>query len=202
MSHPELPLTLLLLAGLMAVTGLIGWARSKTQLAVAASNLYGSIVAHARHPALFEILRVPDTTEGRFEALVLHLALVLQRLRTAGPRGERLGQALNEQFISDMDDAMREIGIGDMGVPRRIQKAVAALGERFNDYRPELAAGRDTADLAATIGRHFGAGVDAGRLASYIRRAFDDLTAQPDSAILAGRLAFPEPVIAPERGMP
>ena len=103
-----------------------------------ATDLYEKIVAQARSASLYRDHAVPDTMEGRFEMIVLHLVLVLQRLKAEGAPGQRLGQMLMERLIADMDDALRQIGIGDMGVPRRIQKTAAALQERAHSYGEAL----------------------------------------------------------------
>jgi cytochrome b pre-mRNA-processing protein 3 len=105
-----------------------------------APELYGLIVTAARQPEFYLAGGVPDTKEGRFALLVVHLSLVLERLRPQGERGSALGQQLIETFVTDIDDNMREIGIGDLSVPRNVKKAAAALENRWNRYREHLAA--------------------------------------------------------------
>jgi cytochrome b pre-mRNA-processing protein 3 len=105
-----------------------------------APELYGLIVTAARQPEFYLAGGVPDTKEGRFALLVVHLSLVLERLRPQGERGSALGQQLIETFVTDIDDNMREIGIGDLSVPRNVKKAAAALENRWNRYRDHLAA--------------------------------------------------------------
>src|SRR4029079_5562990 len=85
------------------------------------SALYGTIVAQARLPAFYREYGVPDTINGRFELLVMHLALVLHRL-SEDPGGRDAGQALFDHFCSDMDHNLREIGVGDLSVPRQMQQ--------------------------------------------------------------------------------
>src|SRR5882724_9487190 len=78
--------------------------------------LYGAIVAQARLPVFYAGFGVPDTIEGRFDMVVLHLVLVLRRLRQ-GPRSAALAQGLFDAFCRDMDHNLRELGVGDLSVP-------------------------------------------------------------------------------------
>src|ERR1700709_1430457 len=88
--------------------------------------IYGMIVAQAREPLFYAGLGVPDTVNGRYDMLLLHLWMVLRRLRTAED-GADLSQALFDHFCGDMDDNLREMGVGDLTVPKRMQK----FGEAF-----------------------------------------------------------------------
>src|SRR5262245_56541394 len=90
------------------------------------STLYGTIVAQARLPCFYREYGVPDTVNGRFDLLVLHLAIVLDRL-AEGSELRAMAQALFVRFCEDMEDYMREIGIGDLSVPREMQR----IGEAF-----------------------------------------------------------------------
>jgi cytochrome b pre-mRNA-processing protein 3 len=107
-------------------------------------------VAQARNPASYRDLGVPDTPEARLEMLLLYLAPVLLRLRLEGAVTERLARALIKAFVSDMDARLREMGIGDLSVPRHVKKAVAALYDRIRDYRRALAGGARPALLPRT----------------------------------------------------
>ncbi|HEY0568332.1 MAG TPA: ubiquinol-cytochrome C chaperone family protein, partial [Xanthobacteraceae bacterium] len=102
--------------------------------------IYGMIVTQAREPLFYRDLGVPDTVNSRFDLLLLHLWMVLRRLRKAGG-GAELSQALFDRFCDDMDGNLREMGVGDLTVPKRMQ----AFGEAFY--------GRSAAyDLALTEG--------------------------------------------------
>jgi len=89
--------------------------------------VYGDIVAAARLPALYTAMGVPDTVMGRFDSLVLHVSLVLRRLRALPSPADQLAQELVDRFFKDLDSALREIGIGDVSVPKKVR----ALGEAF-----------------------------------------------------------------------
>ena len=90
------------------------------------STLYGTIVAQARLACFYREYGVPDTVNGRFDLLVLHLALVLDRLADE-PQLQELGQALFDHFCTDMDQNLREMGVGDLSVPKHMQR----IGEAF-----------------------------------------------------------------------
>lgn len=118
-----------------------------------ASELYGRLVAAARAPALYADIGAPDTPDGRLEVLVLHMVLVLRRLAAEGPGATELSRALSETFVTDMDDCLREMGVSDIAVARKVKKAAAALFDRLKDYGAALD-GRDREALAGLLGQH------------------------------------------------
>ena len=162
--------------------------------------LYGAIVAQARSVAFYADYRVPDTVEGRFDLIVLHLVLLLNRLgrraATARDFGQALlGQELFDAFCRDLDANLREMGVGDLAVPKRMQ----AFAEAFYGRQAAYLAALDAADqrvfekaLARNI---FPAGNDAGaaQLARYARAAVTRLDAQDDGALIRGEVVFPSP---------
>src|ERR1700722_5951612 len=88
-----------------------------------ARALHDGAVAQARAPALYAAMGAPDTTEGRFELLVLHLVLLIERLEHDGEQAA--SQAVFDVFVSDLDGALREMGVGDLAVPRRMKNLIA-----------------------------------------------------------------------------
>src|SRR6202034_1850226 len=98
--------------------------------------LYGMIVAQARSRVFYADYGVPDTVEGRFELIVLHLVLLLRRL---GP-GHRLGQRVFDAFCRDLDDNLREMGVGDMAVPKHMRRFAEAFYGRQDAYIAALEA--------------------------------------------------------------
>lgn len=157
--------------------------------------LYGSSVTQARSATLYAAWGVPDTLQGRFEMIVLHLALVLRRLRAEGADGRALGQALTETFVVDMDDSMRELTFSDLRVPKEIKRATAALFDRHTAYLAALSTSRD-GSLAEALGAQLAylgpGGLDAQALAEYVRRCAHALDRVPAADILAGRLDWPQ----------
>jgi cytochrome b pre-mRNA-processing protein 3 len=160
-----------------------------------ARALYESIVAQARTRAFYADLGVPDTPEGRFEMVALHLVLVLERLARTEETGQRLARALTETFAVDLDDNLREMSVGDLAVPRQVKRAIGALHERYDGYRAALA-DADEAPLTVAIqsrlaGLDAGQGLDARRICAYLRLARHRLDLEPTAEVLAGRIAWP-----------
>ena len=161
------------------------------------STLYGTIVAQARLPCFYREYRVPDTINGRLDLLVLHLALVLDRLADESQLRE-LGQALFDHFCTDMDRNLREIGIGDLSVPKHMQRVGEAFYGRARAYRAGLARDGQQALVEALERNIYGQEgaanrAAAARLAVYMRRTVGELRVQPSSEVLAGRLTMPDP---------
>jgi cytochrome b pre-mRNA-processing protein 3 len=159
--------------------------------------LYGAIVAQAREPSFYEVYAVPDTVLGRFDLIVLHLALVLRRLRE---EDGAVAQGVFDEFCRDMDHNLREMGIGDPGVPRQMQKVGEAFYGRAQAYDAALAVDGDRA-LAQALIRNVHAGasgqeVAAAALAAYVRHVVQALDAQPLKDLARGMLRFPAPAVA------
>jgi cytochrome b pre-mRNA-processing protein 3 len=141
---------------------------------------------------------VPDTLQGRFEMIVLHLALLLRRLAAEGEAGRSLAILLNEAFVVDMDDNMRELTFSDLRVPKEVKRAAAALFDRHAAYLAALARPDDISLVSAVETQLAYLATDAGRIdvrsiAGYVRMCADALDAQPGRQILAGHLAWPSP---------
>ena len=95
--------------------------KERARLRRKAGEIYGAIVTQARQPAFYAKLGIPDTPVGRYEAVVVHLFLVLERLRAEGTRVGILPRALIEAFVADMDDCLRELGTGDIAVGKKVR---------------------------------------------------------------------------------
>jgi cytochrome b pre-mRNA-processing protein 3 len=160
-------------------------------------RLYGAIVAHARLPIFYTALAVPDTVEGRFDMLVLHVHLVYRRLAELGEDGRAFGQVLFDRFLQDMEGNLREIGIGDLAVPKRMRSIGEAFYGRAAAYDAALARPDDAA-LADTLLRNVYAGNQRSRavawqLAHYVRRTTVTLAAQDAASLLRAELFLPQP---------
>lgn len=170
---------------------MLTWLFNRNDSRRRASELYGAVVALARRPELYADMGVADTPEGRYEALVLTLFLVLERLRGEGEEATAHAQALIEAFVTDMDDNMREMGVGDLTVPKKVKKAAAALYDRADVYRAALADDRQE-ELAAVLSRLLpaaeGATLDGQALARDVRAQVARLAAVPLTAVIAGEL--------------
>lgn len=168
----------------------------KPRPAVAAGRaLYAPLIAQARNPTFYREGRVPDTNEGRFELYTLHLALVARRLRRAGGFAEEASQALFDAFLSGLDDGLREMGVGDLTVPKRMKKLGEALYGRFRSYDAALVEGAEPAALEQAIRRIIYAGVEDGsdaNLAAYARAAAYGLAAVSTESLFDTPLPWPE----------
>jgi cytochrome b pre-mRNA-processing protein 3 len=167
--------------------------------------LYGAIVAQARAPAFYADYGVPDTVEGRFDLLILHVALFFRRAREEGESLRAVGQAVFDRFCLDMDHGLREIGISDTTLAKKMQKIGEAFYGRAAAYDKALA-GADDAMLAAALERNvFGTQMasdgtpSAQRLAHYVRAAAEDLSRQASGEIVAGVVNFPDPLAVEAR---
>jgi cytochrome b pre-mRNA-processing protein 3 len=175
--------------------------RSLPSSADSIEAIYGMIVARARDPLFYRDLGVPDTVDGRFDLLLLHLWIVLRRLRAAKD-GMEPAQILFDRFCEDMDDNLREMGVGDLAVPRRMRAFGEAFYGRSKAYDLALGQGDEHGDeqgadaLAQAIARNIlnGSGGDhAQELAAYTIAAVTSLAAYDDAAVLRGTWTFPRP---------
>ena len=169
--------------------------RSKSQEA-GARGLYQRIVAQARRAEFYTACGVPDTLDGRFDLVALHTFLVLRRLKQDHPDAATLGQALFDTMFLDMDQSLRELGAGDLGVGRRIKLMAQGFYGRIAAYEAGLSGAE--ADLEAALKRNLYGTVEAApesisALAGYMRRETTALAAQNLAALAAGELAFGAP---------
>jgi cytochrome b pre-mRNA-processing protein 3 len=169
-------------------------------------ELYGAAVAAARDPALFERFGVPDTLDGRFDLIGLHVALLIRRLRRdPDPRGPALAQAVFDAMFSDMDVNLREMGVSDLAVGKRVKRMWEAFHGRAQAYEAALEAGDAAArmaPLATALARNVwrgeppGAGPDgepqppALGLADHALAIERALAGQDFSMLLAGRVSL------------
>jgi len=162
------------------------------------STLYGMIVAQARLPTFYREYAVADTVNGRFYLIVLHLAVVLDRLMQDAAL-QSLGQGIFDRFCRDMDHNLREMGVGDLKVPKEMRRMGEAFYGRSKAYRAAWAAA-DNGALAEALERNIYGGAPSAaalRLAAYTREALRDLTALPSASLAAGELHFPDPRTIP-----
>jgi cytochrome b pre-mRNA-processing protein 3 len=162
--------------------------------------LYGAIVAQARNPAFYLAYGAPDTAEGRFDMIVLHLALLCRRLRRETGAGEAPARALSQHvfdmFCADMDHNLREMGVGDLTVPKKMRRLGEAFFGRLEVYDRALAAADDEELIAALARNVFGEAEPTAStrpLAAYVRAAAGRLDRTPLAALTAARLDFPAP---------
>lgn len=157
--------------------------------------LYERIVASARQPRFYSDWQVDDTPLGRFEMMAAHMVLFLERTSAGGDALRALAQDVTDEFFRDVEHSLRELGIGDMGVPKRMKKLARMFYGRAEAYRTALRAG-DAEALGAALARNVRPGGEpwagAPPLAAYLMDALARLDDQPESELLAGRIAFPQ----------
>jgi len=154
------------------------------------------IVTQAREPLFYRDLGVADTVNGRFDLLLLHLWIILRRFRSAEGSAD-ISQALFDHFCEDMDANLREMGVGDLTVPKRMQAFGEAFYGRNAAYDVALAAGDES--LAAALCKNVlnGEGMEnARRLATYVKTVLVHLDGLDDAALLAAAWTFPDPAEA------
>lgn len=163
--------------------------------------LYGRAVAAARQPFFYQVLAVPDTLDGRFDMIGLYVALLVRRLRHDQPPGPALAQAVFDAMFSDMDINLRELGVGDLSVGKRVRAMWEAFHGRARAYEAALDTG-DAAALATALARNVWRGAaasDAARLAAIARATEAHLDRQGLAAFAAGEADFPAPEAIPAR---
>jgi cytochrome b pre-mRNA-processing protein 3 len=158
-------------------------------------TLYGAIVAQARHPIFYLEYGVPDTVNGRFEMLLLHVALLVDRLAAAPDPIRGTGQDVFDRFCQDMDDILRERGVSDVKVPKEMRRVASAFYGRQAAYREALAR-PEPEPLLEAVRRNVYGGASApaaARMAAYMRMAAVSLQGQAPEALARGQLAWPAP---------
>jgi cytochrome b pre-mRNA-processing protein 3 len=163
----------------------------KSKPVASVNAVYGDIVAAARWPVLYRDLGVPDTVMGRFEALTLHAALMLSHLKTLPPPADNLGQELVDRLFAELDAALREVGIGDVSVPKKIKKLAQAFYGRAQAYESALAADAPALALEEALARNVLDRPDqpglATVLAQHVRHVAAQLAVQSLNQIVEGR---------------
>jgi cytochrome b pre-mRNA-processing protein 3 len=164
-------------------------------------DLYGAIVAQARLPAFYSGYGVPDTVQGRFDLIVLHLVLVLGQIGQRAGRNEgsaaAIGQKLFDEFCRDLDDNLREMGVGDLAVPKKMRSFAEAFYGRQAAYLAALGA-TDPQELENALARNIFDEVKAGggpaRLAAYVRATLSQFETQDfESGLRSGHVVFAKP---------
>lgn len=169
----------------------------RTTRQATAADVYDRIVAAARQPVLYAAWNVPDTPLGRYEMISLHLFLVLHRLRAESGPARALAQELTDQFFEELDHSLRELGVGDLSMPKRMKK----LGRMFYGRVAAYGEALDKSD-AALLSRALARNVrpdepswgGAAELADYVLAVHRALAVQLPEAIVAGQVTFPAAV--------
>jgi cytochrome b pre-mRNA-processing protein 3 len=177
--------------------------RRKTNQRVV-DDTYVHLTEAARQPLFYERFGVPDTVMGRFEMVAVHMVLFLRRAGQADGPLRAFTQEMVDTFFQDIDHSIREIGIGDTGVPKRMKKFAKMFYGRVESYSVALNAG-DRVALSEALSRNVhptlpfsrdsaeGRGMHA--LADHLVALEAHLAGQPDGSIMDGRLSFVVPEV-------
>ena len=168
-----------------------GLKREKFPVLGAAEGLHAWAVARARAPALYAEMGAPDTVEGRFELLTLQVLVMMDRLKSAGASAEALRQTLFDVYLSHLDGAMREMGVGDLAMGKRMRRLGESFYGRAKGFDLALESLPDLASFNALIARTVLAGTaaeSAGALSRYVVNCRQHLAACADGDLLGGRV--------------
>ena len=156
-----------------------------------ACRLFAVIVSQSRQPSFYQQLGVPDTLDGRFELLVLHTFLIVRQLRR-GNFKHQLGRDIMTLLFDDFDLSLRETGVGDMGIGRRIKTMADGFYGRSEAYEVGLADGGTK--LADAIARNIFRGdystASLTSLEAYVRREARALEQASEADLLAGKVVY------------
>ena len=169
---------------------------AQTRPRSAGRDLYAAAVLQSRAAGLYADLGAPDTVEGRFESLTLHVILLIEALRGRDEAARASSQALFDAYLSDLDGALREMGVGDLMVGKRMRALGDAFYGRAASYREALATLPDRRALEALIVRTLqagAAGADPTGVALYVTRCWDLLSSAETTALLEEAAPWPEP---------
>ena len=163
----------------------------------AATESYHAIILQARQPDFYTRYGVPDSLDGRFDVLVLHVSLVLIRLQRDRTESERFSQALFDTLFVDLDQSLREIGVSDMSVGKKVKQMGKAFYGRLNAYRFGLEAAKsdDGEQLAGALHRNLYRGAADAKhesvpMAGYVLRQAAYLETLSTDEIISGNLRF------------
>lgn len=159
---------------------------------------YCEIVAQARQPVFYTEFLVPDTIDGRFDLIVVHAVLYFRRMRGEGREVSEFAQNVFDLFFSDMDASLREMGVSDTRVPKKVKVMGEAFYGRADAYIPSIDNG-DTEELAAALGRNLFTEapepVAQLKLARYVIEAAKVLGDQSSADLMKGEISWPDPSV-------
>ena len=160
-----------------------------------AASVYTAVVKAARNRVFYARLGVPDTLDGRFEVLSIMLHAVCRRLVHGSDPDIEFSRRIAEHFVVDMDSNLREMGVSDVRMAKKMKTLYSAYGGRIAAYDIALASGGDALQKAVARNVFPGGAADgaAAALAAYMRAANTMLAGISTAEINLGHVAFPDP---------
>lgn len=174
---------------------MFGLLKAKNPYEQAASEAYAALLAQVRKPAFYTEFGVPDTQWARFDLLTVHIFMIYHVLLEKPEDYSRFNQALFDATFADMDQALRQVGIGDMGVPKRMRKLMKGFNGRMHAYQAALSGEQDLGEVLVrnVYEEQQQPGAEpVSAMKKYVQDAVDLIKNQPVSEIMEGRIAFPE----------
>ncbi|NTJ42051.1 ubiquinol-cytochrome C chaperone [Agrobacterium larrymoorei] len=176
---------------------LFGLFRKKNNNRAIVDRQYSALTSAARQPGFYLHMDVPDTVMGRFEMLSVVMILYFRRTKASATSGQEIAQEIVDAFFQDLDHSMRELGIGDQGVPKRMKKFAGMFYGRLESYATAID-GADEDALAAALRRNIypqadETAPDMRALAKWMMVASEALSAQPEDAVATGNATLPSP---------
>jgi cytochrome b pre-mRNA-processing protein 3 len=157
---------------------------------------YYEIVAQARQPVFYTDFLVPDTIDGRFDLIVVHAVLYFRRMRSEGKEVSEFAQNVFDLFFNDMDASLREMGVSDTRVPKKVKVMGEAFYGRADAYIPSIDSG-NSEELAEALGRNIYTDspepVAQLKLARYVQEAAKVLNEQGTEDLMTGKIIWPDP---------
>lgn len=172
---------------------MFGLLRKKDPYLNLARGVYAKALLQARVSQLYAEYGVPDTFDGRFDLLLLHVFIVMDAIGYEG-QGAEFNQALFDVTFADMDQTLREMGVGDMGIPKRMRKMMKAFNGRMHAYKQAV----ESDGLVEALKRNLYGDVDAAKahvLARYVEqnrqmlkeKSFDQLSQGDFEFVISGQ---------------
>lgn len=176
---------------------IFGFFRQKRHNRIIVDRQYAALTGVAREPVFYLDLDVPDTVMGRFELLSLVMILFFRRTRSADTSGQELAQEIVDNFFQDIDHSIRELGIGDQGVPKRMKKLAGMFYGRLESYAAALDQ-NNVGELAQALRRNIypettDAAPDMMALARWTMDTDVALAAVAGDVLATGSLQIPRP---------
>ncbi len=175
---------------------IFGLFRNRKHNQAIVNRQYEALTQVARQPVFFLDYGMPDTVMGRFELLAVVMILFFRRTKKSPVSGQQLAQEIVDAFFQDLDHSIRELGIGDVSVPKRMKKFAGMFYGRLESYAKAMDAG-DVDALSEALARNIHPAApqerDMRRLATYMMETEKVLADVPEDVIASGALTLPLP---------